>query len=235
MIAIFSDIHGNLPALESVIDDVERYSVSKIISLGDVCGYYPYINEVIDILKSKNVVNLIGNHDKYILDDTECPRSIIANLCLNYQRNIITSENKKWLRKSLLILETDRYIMVHGGLENYIDEYIYVIKNEYFELYSQKYFFCGHTHVQKHIKLKNGKEFINPGSVGQPRDGNRKAAYCIFDEERDLVKMRRVSYDIDKISDKMRRLGFENSFFSNLYAGTRIHGKIDKIMYEDIN
>jgi len=234
LIAIISDIHGNLPALESVMEDIEKYNVKQIISLGDVSGYYPYINEVIEILRDRNVINLIGNHDRYIIDNTECPRSHSANFCLTYQKKVITKENKEWLQKSISKYEIDDISMVHGGWIDNEDEYITNIKDEYFEKLDFKYFFCGHTHVQKHIKLKNAQEFINPGSVGQPRDGNNQAAYCLFDERTGEIVLKRVDYDIDKVADKMKEIEFGEKFYENLYNGTRIGGRIDSIEYEGI-
>jgi len=233
LIAIVSDIHGNLPALEAVIEDVKSHNIKQIISLGDVSGYYPFINEVIDILRDKDVINIIGNHDRYIIDNTECPRSHSANFCLNYQKSIITNKNKEWLQKSINKYEINNISMVHGGWVDNEDEYMMKIKDKYFESLPFQYFFCGHTHVQKYIKLKDNKEFINPGSVGQPRDGDKKAAYCLFDEQNGEVILRRVDYDIDKVTKKMKEIGFEKKFYENLYNGTRICGKIDNIDYEE--
>lgn len=233
LIAIVSDIHGNLPALEAVIEDIKSYDIKQIISLGDVSGYYPFINEVIEILKENNAINIIGNHDRYIIDNTECPRSHSANICLNYQKSVITNENKEWLKTSISKYEIDNISMVHGGWVDNEDEYMMKIKDDYFEKLPFKYFFCGHTHVQKHIKLKNNKEFINPGSVGQPRDGNKEAAYCLFDEKIGEVILKRVYYDIDKVALKMKEIGFEEKLYENLYNGTRIGGKVDFIRYDE--
>jgi len=231
--AIISDIHGNLPALESVMKDLEKYPIDKIISLGDICGYYPFINEVIDLLKVKNVINLVGNHDRYIIDNTECPRSHSANFCLSYQKKVITKENIKWLKKSINTYESNNTSMVHGGWMDNEDEYIYDVKEEYFDNLDFKYFFCGHTHVQKKVVMKSKKEFINPGSVGQPRDGDSKAAYCIFNEQTGKTILNRVKYDIEKVSQQMHKLGFEKKFYMNLYDGSRIGGKVDRISYND--
>ncbi len=230
MIAVLSDIHGNLPALESVMRDMEAFGVNKVISLGDVSGYYPFINEVIEILKSKNTVNLIGNHDRYIIDNTDCPRSTSANLCLAYQKSVIGDENRQWLASSRQNLQVGDASFVHGGWNDNEDEYLYFVSEKYFDGHSAKYFFCGHTHVQKHFTFSNGKHFINPGSVGQPRDGLNSAAYALFDPESGEITLRRVVYDIDKVANKMRSLGFEEKFFENLYSGTRIGGKIDTII-----
>ena len=230
MTAILSDIHGNLPALESVLEDMAQYDIDQVISLGDVSGYYPFINEVIELLRSHGAINLIGNHDRYIIDNTECPRSTSANLCLTYQKSVITDKNREWLAKSssspLILGEAS---MVHGGWDDPEDEYLYKINPSYFARFDEKFFFCGHTHVQKSISLKNGQFFTNPGSVGQPRDGINSAAYCIFNEETSSVELRRVSYNIDKVANKMKELGFGEKFYTNLYEGSRIGGNVDTI------
>jgi len=229
LIAILSDIHGNLPALQNVMDDMSDKGVDSIVSLGDVSGYYPFINEVIALLRSHNVINLIGNHDRYIIDNTDCPRSVSANKALKYQRSVITKENRDWLSRSVPSLHIGEASMVHGGWNDPEDEYLYKIDPVYFERFNEKFFFCGHTHVQTHIALGNGKYFTNPGSVGQPRDGLATAAYALFDDKNGIVELRRVAYDIDSVSAKMQALGFDEKFYTNLYAGTRIGGKVDTI------
>jgi len=230
--AILSDIHGNLPALESVLEDMKQYDIDQVISLGDVSGYYPFINEVIDLLGVHDAINLIGNHDRYIIDNTECPRSSSANACLTYQKSVITDKNRKWLAKSTRSLILGDASFVHGGWDDPEDEYLYKINPSYFERFEEKFFFCGHTHVQKHIKLNNDQYFTNPGSVGQPRDGINTASYCLFDEKRGSVLLRRVSYDINKVSEKMKSLGFGEKFYMNLYEGSRIGGNVDNIELE---
>ena len=231
LIAILSDIHGNLPALESVLEDMRQFEIEKVVSLGDLSGYYPYINEVIELLRRYNAINLIGNHDRYVIDNTDCPRSTSANLALRYQKSVITQENIAWLRQSLPTLRIGDASFVHGGWEDPEDEYLYRITPSYFEKYDARFFFCGHTHVQKKIALGKGKHFINPGSVGQPRDGIADAAYAIFDPKAESVILRRVAYDIDSVAERMKSLGFDEKFYANLYNGTRIGGKIDTISY----
>lgn len=229
MIAILSDIHGNLPALESVLEDMRRYPVTEILSLGDVSGYYPFINETIALLREHRARNLIGNHDRYIIDDTDCPRSRSANLALAYQRSVITEEHRRWLAQSLPSLHDEEASYVHGGWHDPEDEYLYRISPAYFASLPQRFFFCGHTHVQVSFSFPNGQVFTNPGSVGQPRDGIADAAYALFDTTTKRIVLRRVAYDIDRVAYEMKRLGFEEKFYENLYRGTRIGGKIDTV------
>jgi len=236
LIAILSDIHGNLPALESVLNELRNDSrVEKIISLGDVSGYYPFINEVIELLRQHNVVNLIGNHDRYIIDNRDCPRSTSANATLAYQKNILLKENREWLEQSINGYRFKDVNMVHGGWNNPEDEYIYNVSAEYFNRFNEKFFFCGHTHVQAHFTLNGGKHFTNPGSVGQPRDGMPTAAYCLFDHKLGKIELKRIAYDIDRVAKKMKELGFEEKFYENLYHGTRIGGRVDTIELISLN
>lgn len=227
MIAIISDIHGNYPALKAVIEDIEKYNINTIYSLGDVAGYYCMINECINLLREKKVINIFGNHDLYVVNNKECPRSTTANFCLTHQRNIITPNNLAWLSESIDNLSIDNSFLAHGGLKNYFDEYIYQVSENYLTLRKERFIFVGHTHVQKKIIFTN-QYFINPGSVGQPRDGDPRAAYAIKDDN-DII-LRRVEYDINHISDEMKSNNFDERTYSNLRHGTRIGGKIDKII-----
>ena len=152
-LAIISDIHGNLPALEAVINDIENNNCDQIISLGDVAGYYCFINECIEILDKRRIINIMGNHDFYILNGVCCPRSHSANKCLDFQRKEITEASINWLNKSISYFNNKELSMVHGGWNNLLDEYIYEIDSNYFRDKSQKYFFSGHTHIQVINKL----------------------------------------------------------------------------------
>lgn len=218
-VAIISDIHGNLPALEAVINDIDSNSCEQIISLGDVAGYYCFINECISLLNNRNVINIMGNHDFYILNGLNCPRSNSANVCLDYQRKEISLESSDWLNKSIKTYITSEISMVHGGWNNPLDEYLNEIDDNYFINKKEKYFFSGHTHIQM-IKELNNKIYCNPGSVGQPRDSNPKAAYCIFNNGEIILK--RVDYNIDKVASAMNKAGFDDYYYKNLYSGKKI-------------
>jgi predicted phosphodiesterase len=157
-------------------------------------------------LRFCNVKNLMGNHDKYLVSGMDCPRSKSANRIIEYQRQVITNENRKWLANSAMSLELDGLSLVHGGWDDPLEEYLYVVNEEYFAERSGVYFFSGHTHFQIY-KSFSGKFYCNPGSVGQPRDGDSRAAYAIFDQGH--VTLRRVNYKIDSIAEEMKKEGFE--------------------------
>ncbi|MEQ6854597.1 metallophosphoesterase family protein [Lysinibacillus capsici] len=222
MIAIISDVHGNYPALKRVLENIDEVGCEQIICLGDVAGYYCMINECIEELRGRNVINLLGNHDQYLIQGTGCPRSNSANRCIEFQSAILKEENREWLENSREYLTMGDINFIHGGWKDPIDEYLYSISLSYFSEIAGKFFFSGHTHVQTLVDF-NEKVYCNPGSVGQPRDGDARASYAILDGENILLK--RVKYDIDSIAKKMKNNGFESFFYENLYQGTRIGGK----------
>jgi predicted phosphodiesterase len=226
MIAILSDIHGNYPALRAVLEDVDKVGCKRIISLGDVAGYYCMVNECIGALRARDVVNLMGNHDDYLVSQTSCARSKAAMRCIEFQQRIISPGNRQWLAASISTLDFEDVSMVHGGWKDPLDEYLHAISESYFEGRAARNYFSGHTHVQVHATFGN-KVYCNPGSVGQPRDGDPRAAYAILD--RGELALRRVAYDIDAIGEAMKAAGFEAYFYENLYSGTRIGGGITSI------
>ena len=227
MIAVIADVHGNYPALRAVLEDIDSLGVNKIYSLGDIAGYYSMINECIDLLRKKKIPNIMGNHDYYLVNNKLCSRSNTANICLGFQKKIIISENMEWLKKSLPVIEVGNMRMVHGGWRDYSEEYIYNVEEAYFANLEGNYFFSGHTHVQ-FLKKFRDKVYCNPGSIGQPRDGDNRAAYVLIDNESGEIVLKRVSYSIDEIALHMKTNGFDTCFYENLYNGSRIGGAIDR-------
>ena len=222
MIGIVSDIHGNFPALCSVIDKLDKHGVKNIISLGDVTGYYCMVNECITLLKERKAINIFGNHDYYILSGTKCPRSTSANILLDYQRSVLTEENIKWLSKSVNKWENDNISLRHGGWNDELDEYITDFDFSKNKDLPFKIFASGHTHIQ-HISYYDEKIYFNPGSVGQPRDNDPRAAYAVINDDLS-VTLHRIDYDIDLICNNMKNLGFYERTYSCLYKGTKIGG-----------
>lgn len=217
--AIISDVHGNYPALEAVLNEIDRIGCDQIISLGDVVGYYCMINECISVFRKRNIINLMGNHDSYLLGLRQCQRSYTVNKCIEYQKSIITRENYDYLSNSPVTLDTDSLSARHGGWTDPIDEYISTFDFSSFRGEKRKFFCSGHTHIQ--ILQKNEDlAYVNPGSVGQPRDNNSLAAFSIIDDND--IQIYRVKYDIDLIARKMKEAGFEERIYSCLYTGTRI-------------
>ena len=227
MIAVISDIHGNYPALKAVIEDIKKSGCDSIISLGDVAGYYCFINECISLCREVGVVNILGNHDYYLTRGIRCPRSYSVNLCLEYQTKVITTENLKWLQSSLpfLDLEDQSVSLRHGGWIDPLDEYIYDFSFAMVRDRSERIYASGHTHKQL-LRSEDSKIYFNPGSVGQPRDHDARAAYAIITDDYDVI-LKRVEYPIKDTILAMRKAGFQDRYSECLLNGTKI-GEIVK-------
>ncbi len=222
MIGIISDIHGNHVALSAVIKRLDEMGASEIVCLGDVGGYYCQINECCETLRSRNIFSLIGNHDWYLTTGERCPRSNSANACLDYQRQVLSTENLEWLRTLPSEADIHGIRMVHGGWTDPIDEYLRP-SEAYFSKIPGRYFVSGHTHVQI-VWSGGGKTYCNPGSVGQPRDGDPRAAFATWDGH--SFDLHRVEYDIQLVQTEMAIAGFDAYYYENLAKGTRIGGKL---------
>ncbi len=212
MMAIISDIHGNFEALKEVLNKIDSCGVSEIVCLGDIAGYYSQINECCDELRKRNVKCVMGNHDWYMASGTECERSQSVRDCLAYQRKIITNENREWMFSFPVMRRIQEVVMVHGGWKNPIDEYLEPTE-EYFNGIDGNVFVSGHTHIQRVAGYKN-KIYCNPGSVGQPRDGDNRAAFAFYDGND--FRLCRVSYDIDKVGRLMEDAGFNRYYYGCL-------------------
>jgi putative phosphoesterase len=225
MIAILSDVHGNLPALEAVLQDTRSRGCDRFISLGDVVGYYAQPGECIDLLHQHDAVNILGNHDSYLVFDTNCSRSNVVASIIDYQKKIVTKAQLKWLKKSLSLLLEGTNLFMHGGPEDPQDQYLYTISSKIIPA-GVNCLFSGHTHVQTLVQFGD-KTYCNPGSVGQPRDGDCRAAYATFDGT--SIYLHRVAYDIEQTVFAMKKAGFDAFCWENLYNGSQIGGRIDQV------
>jgi predicted phosphodiesterase len=215
MIALISDIHGNYEALKSVLSVIDAMGIKKTYCLGDIVGYYPQVNECCDELRKRNIPCLLGNHDWYLVSGEPCTRSKSANDCIKYHREIITSINLHWVTSFPLVMEERELSLVHGGWNNPIDEY-FTPTLEYFDPIVGSFFSSGHSHKPA-IKQFGEKVYCNPGSVGQPRDGDRRASFATFDGS--IFKLVRVGYNIEKVCLLMEQAGFGSYYYSRLKKG----------------
>ncbi len=220
MVLIMSDIHGNYEALSEVMKKADEMGVSDIYCLGDIVGYYCQVNECCDELRKRKVKCVLGNHDWYMVSGTKCERSRSVNDCLAYQRKMIRKDHLDWLA-SLPVIRYEKGIsMVHGGWLNPIDEYM-DLKETYFEEIEGNVFASGHSHVQQ-VKRFQEKLYCNPGSVGQPRDGDSRAAFAIYDGK--TFELCRAAYDIENVCKKMKEAGFDAYYYGCLRdASSRLH------------
>lgn len=220
MIAILSDIHGNYIALKAVLEAIDEFGISDIYCLGDTVGYYSQVNEVCDELRKRGVKAVMGNHDWYMAADSFCARSQTVNDTLAYQRQVITDENLQWIRSLPVYLQAGELSMVHGGWTDPVDEYLTPSK-EYFDKVGGKYFASGHTH-RPIIEDYGDKQYCNPGSVGQPRDGDNRASFATWDGE--SFQLHRVEYDFEAVGRLMEAAGFSGYYYERLAIGAKDNG-----------
>ncbi len=221
-LAIIADIHSNLEALESVLEAIRREEVEAVLNLGDLVGYNASPNECLELIQSQNFFNLAGNHDLALLEPERAEYfNIIAYQALMWSREQIHPGLLKFLQAMPLTQELGgRFLACHGtptSTDTYIS-YHFQGKRVFKEMTKQtqlRVCFFGHTHrralwyrdirgtvalreiSQPKVTLAREAHYlINPGSVGQPRDGNPEAAYAIFDGEEFSIHFKSVPYDI---------------------------------------
>ncbi|ACF14580.1 metallophosphoesterase [Chloroherpeton thalassium ATCC 35110] len=206
-IAIFSDIHANLPALLNCLDHAKNLGVQKIICLGDTVGYGPFPNECLDIIKHETI-SVLGNHDAAIIGKQPLHSFKGTNIdVLTWTKNNITQENLHYLQQAPLTYSEDFWIAAHASpISPHKWTYLKSAAKcrEILKQISHKICFVGHTHRPALapselgvFKLSPDYQFvINPGSVGQSRDGDLRASYGIFDSSLYEYHHFRIEYNI---------------------------------------
>lgn len=231
MIAILSDVHSNFAALDAVVHDAQRHGASRYVFLGDAVGYHCEPNECIALLAEIDAAGIAGNHDSYALAGGRCPRSRLVTATLRHNVSILTDASLRWLRSLPRTASMADTLFVHGSPRETPEGYLYTVDASVFPEDVVR-LFCGHTHVQALRRSPAGLTFCNPGSVGQPRDGDCRAAYALMDGD-DIV-MRRVEYDIDRTIAAMVSAGFASHHYDNLRQGTQIGGRVDSIVFSEV-
>jgi putative phosphoesterase len=225
MIAIISDIHSNLEAFEKVLSKIRGSDF--VLHAGDLVGYGPDPKDVIRLSKLHNIISVKGNHDQACVSENTSGFNQFAAFAARWTANVLDFREKRYLSKLPEVFEKTikgkKIIMVHGSPGDHLNEYVYPhftdsLLTGFLELTKADILILGHTH-EPFIK-KFGKKFIlNPGSVGQPRDGNPKASFVSFDKERMKFDIKRVKYDIAKVQEKILRSGLPAYLAKRLEEG----------------
>jgi putative phosphoesterase len=215
--AFISDIHGNYEALKAVLASIDAMGITHIVCAGDVTGYYTEVNACCDTLRVRAIPTVMGNHDWYLGGGGFCVRSRSVNDCLEYQRRVITPDNLAWLRGLPLQVQANGVRVVHGGWSDPLDEYLKPSAN-YFSVLEGRFFLTGHSHLPC-VEHYGEKIYCNPGSVGQPRDGDPRSAFAVFDGSDFTIH--RVDYDFNKVFVLMDAAGFNDYYYGALATGAR--------------
>ncbi|MFQ5816946.1 MAG: metallophosphoesterase family protein [Terriglobia bacterium] len=244
---ILSDIHANLEAFEAVLAHA-RGHYDRVICLGDVVGYGPDPNPVIDRLRALEPVAIVrGNHDKAScgIDSAEDFNTAARQAAL-WTRQQLRAENLVYLRQLLAgPIRCDSFQIVHGSVRDE-DEYVFLPRDafESLKIAETSLTFCGHTHFQGGFSLRESgrmevlrvrlalgvakaeltleektRYLINPGSIGQPRDGDARAAFAFCEPDRQRVEYWRVPYDMEVTQEKMKGAGLPEPLIARLSFG----------------
>ncbi len=239
-LAIISDPHSNFEALSEVLADIETYAVDEIICMGDAIGYGPQPQEVCDLLREKDVTLIQGNHEQgliniYHLGTFNQP----AKDALRQTREMISDETYEWLISHPKYLVKHGCRFVHGTPPDSAKAYIWKYEKtmgEIFKRFTEDVCFVGHTHDLMRFTYADGtasdklplpegdtvlepnmRHLVNIGAVGQPRDGDNRAKYALYDTESRTVSMRFIPYDIKKTAELIQQHGFNRAFADRLW------------------
>jgi putative phosphoesterase len=236
-LAIFSDIHANLHALQAVWEDIERQKPDAVYCLGDLVGYGAYPNEVVAFLREREVPTVMGNYDEgvgYDLHDCGCvykdpEKDRLGKQSLLWSREHTSEQNKAYLQQLPLQIRLEarhpHLLLVHGSPRK-INEYLYEDRPQAtFErvakLAGTELLLFGHTHLP-YEKRVSGTLFINTGSVGKPKDGDPRAGYVLLTaNRRPKVEFLRVAYDIEAAARAIRDSALPDAFATLLETGGR--------------
>jgi predicted phosphodiesterase len=237
-IAILSDLHANLEATEAVLADARERDCTDFICLGDVVGYNANPHECLEIVQKMNCPVVMGNHDEQAAQ-AESSRGFnaLAEAAINWTREHLTNEDKEWLRALPMTQQVRDFTIVHATLDT-PEQWGYVFNSldavASFTYQQTTVCFFGHTHVAgafvrddsvKKVKVEQlaieeaKRYFINVGSVGQPRDGDWRAAYCIYHVDKNVVEQRRIKYDLATAQKKIIQAGLPRLLADRLELG----------------
>jgi len=239
-VALISDVHGNLEALEAVLRDIEKQGAEKIHFLGDAVGYGCNPNECVKLIDKHCNIKLLGNHDYAVMGlETTDNFNQVAQISMDWTQNKIKSKAVTALADFEMSAVFLDYFLVHASPDE-PEAWNYILNTdaarEQFEAFASNICFVGHTHLPTCFILdkddtvtqktqseiifdEDCKYIINIGSVGQPRDNDPRACYMIIDTEANKTSYRRVDYNIKKTQEKMKKAKLPDFLIERIAIG----------------
>ncbi|MFC0904955.1 metallophosphoesterase family protein [Clostridium sp. MT-14] len=227
-IAIISDIHGNLEALREAFSNIEKRKADTVICLGDLVGYGPYPNEVVEFIREKRILNILGNYDAAVLEKkfNYIRNNRINEFCMPWTAGELKEENRAYLKSlpgeiDLQFLDK-KICFVHGSTRS-INEYL--LENsreasEVMETFAGDVLVCAHTHIPCESRY-GSKILINDGSIGKPKIGRPNGTYVLMDVKDGGVYAELVefTYDYEKTAAAMEQKGIIKACIDNIRTG----------------
>lgn len=239
-LTVISDIHGNLEAFKAVLADIDRLGLETVVCLGDNIGYGPDPDQVVKLLRSRNIPSIMGNHELGLVDrnslswfNTPARRSLLQT------KELLSAEALAYLKTLPVNMSVNDCLLVHGCPPGSIKTYLFQVSPvQLAKIFREMEFdlcMVGHTHELLLIVYTDGKVssaplsqgiqtldaaskyIVNVGSVGQPRDGNNNAKYVIWDSEARTLEVRFVPYNVKKTAEKIIALGLPRSHADRLW------------------
>ena len=223
-VGVLSDIHSNRIALEAVLDDLEGRNVDALVHAGDIVGYNPWPAACLDAIREREIPTVMGNHDRAVASGTAFRFNEMARAGVEHAREQLNDDQLEWLAAlpDERFKADGRLHVVHGHPDD-PDRYTYpqefsadMVRGDADVLV------MGHTHVQGHAVFEAGGErkiAMNPGGVGQPRDGDPRAAYSMLDLDAIEVEEYRVEYDVDRVIEAVVEAGLSERIGARLKKG----------------
>ena len=216
-LGVLSDIHGNRVALDAVLDDMPP--VDGLLCAGDVVGYNPWHADCVAAMRERDVPCVMGNHDRAVATGTAFRFNSMAGAGVEHARETLSDDQIEWLADlpDERVACDSRVKIVHGHPDD-PDRYTYPDQFSPRLLDEEDVLIMGHTHVQGHEQYGEGI-VMNPGSVGQPRDGDPRAAYAVLDLNVLTVEEHRVEYDVSAVQRAVAEAGLPAKIGSRLEKG----------------
>ena len=216
-VGVISDVHANRVALRAVLEDMP--DVDRLVCAGDVVGYNPWPADCVDVLRDRDVPTVAGNHDRAVVTGAGFGGNGMAHAGVEHARQALDDDRLAWLEG----LPAERRVLggrlkiVHGHPDD-PDRYTYPAMFSGRLLDDEDVLVMGHTHVQHHERYDDGV-VLNPGSVGQPRDDDPRAAYAVVDLGALTVEEHRVEYDVDRVVEAVEAAGLPRQTGERLRKG----------------
>ena len=228
-ILVISDVHGNLEALNEVL----KVPHNIVIFAGDIVDYGPKPAECIEKIKEVAFKKVKGNHDNAVAFNADCGCSPamheLSVVSREYTKKVVNKEQVEFLRqlplKEIFQIDKRTFFLVHASNSDPLFKYLKPgktseedFRKEFGDIKTD-FIIYGHTHIPLILKGVTNSIIINPGSVGQPRDGDPRASCAVIDTEKNFVEIKRIKYDIEKVKKQIKEVNLPTPLISILESG----------------